>query len=359
MAGFFGFFNYNKEGPGVYLNEPPKGPFKTFFGILGRKFWKVININMMYVIFSIPALIVGFLAVGVLVPQVFPALGLENFQKLITDTTSELSGSVSSRVSDISSGLISGAQEGQVLTPQESAGLVYSQIMMILSFVLVGAQLFVFGPVHAGITYLFRNYAREEHAFLWGDFSEHTKRNWKQALVSALIGFFGVFIVFTGFSFYSNPEIIQNNFLRSILQGFMILVFVIFMMMQMYIYPMIVTFKLNIKQIYKNAFLFVMARLPFNVGISLISLLLMGIIPLLLLLFVGSGLILILLIFYYFFLAFGLNLLMTNFFVYRQLQKFMIDPYEAEQEAMQESTKDDREEIQAIFKDTKPDGEDS
>jgi hypothetical protein len=48
MAGFFGLFDYNKEGPGVYLNEPPKGPFKTFFTVLGRKFWKIITVNIMY-----------------------------------------------------------------------------------------------------------------------------------------------------------------------------------------------------------------------------------------------------------------------------------------------------------------------
>ena len=48
---------YTKEGPGVYPDDPEKGPFGQFFAILGRKFWKIITVNLMYVLFSAPALV--------------------------------------------------------------------------------------------------------------------------------------------------------------------------------------------------------------------------------------------------------------------------------------------------------------
>ena len=41
MAGFFGLFNYDKEGPGVPKDAPPKTRFVTFFEVLKRRFSKL------------------------------------------------------------------------------------------------------------------------------------------------------------------------------------------------------------------------------------------------------------------------------------------------------------------------------
>lgn len=347
MAGFFGLFDYNKEGPGVYLNEPPKGPFKTFFSILGRKFWKIITVNMMYVVMSIPVLIVAWLVGTQIFTAVFPGLTFENFKNLFTQTNPS---QVSEIVSSItSSEVVSGAKEVIKMTPEESAAIFYSQISLIFSFSLVGLQLFVFGPVHAGITYIFRNYAREEHAFIWGDFKDHFKRNWKQSLVTAIIGFAATYLIAINFSFYSQGDVVTNKFLTGILTGGIIVISILFTSMQMYIYPMMVTFNLTFKQLYKNSILLTMAKLPFNIGIMLLSLLITMVIPLALVLFAGSiGIVIV--FFYYIFFAFGMNMMLTNFFVYRQLQKYMIDP-------MSQTTPETSEE-EPIFSDTKVDDED-
>ena len=43
------------------------------------------------------------------------------------------------------------------------------------------------GPSSAGAAYVMRNWARDQHAFLFSDFKDAFKSNWKQALgVSAL-----------------------------------------------------------------------------------------------------------------------------------------------------------------------------
>ena len=67
MAGLFGLFDYTKEGKGVYPDEPPKGPVSTFFSVLGRKFWKICTINLMYVILSLPALVLAFFSASFVV----------------------------------------------------------------------------------------------------------------------------------------------------------------------------------------------------------------------------------------------------------------------------------------------------
>ena len=65
MAGFFGLFNYEKEGPGISKNAPKKKTFVVFFETFFRNFWKFININLVYSIISIPVITNGLAAAGI------------------------------------------------------------------------------------------------------------------------------------------------------------------------------------------------------------------------------------------------------------------------------------------------------
>ena len=65
MAGFFGLFNYEKEGPGISKNAPKKKTFIVFFETFFRNFWKFIVINVIYGIFSLPVITNGLAAAGI------------------------------------------------------------------------------------------------------------------------------------------------------------------------------------------------------------------------------------------------------------------------------------------------------
>lgn len=65
MAGFFGLFNYEKEGPGIEKNAPKKKTFLVFFETFFRNFWKFISINIVYNLISIPVITNGFACVGI------------------------------------------------------------------------------------------------------------------------------------------------------------------------------------------------------------------------------------------------------------------------------------------------------
>ena len=65
MAGFFGLFNYEKEGPGISKNAPKKKTFIVFFETFFRNFWKFIVINVVYGIFSLPVITNGLAAAGI------------------------------------------------------------------------------------------------------------------------------------------------------------------------------------------------------------------------------------------------------------------------------------------------------
>ena len=65
MAGFFGLFNYEKEGPGISKNAPKKKTFVVFFETFFRNFWKFININLVYLIVSLPVITNGLATAGI------------------------------------------------------------------------------------------------------------------------------------------------------------------------------------------------------------------------------------------------------------------------------------------------------
>ncbi|MCL2035163.1 MAG: DUF624 domain-containing protein [Oscillospiraceae bacterium] len=65
MAGIFGFFDYSKPGKGVEKDEPQKPRFLYFWELFFRKFWKLIQLNLLYVascllIFTIGPATAGF-----------------------------------------------------------------------------------------------------------------------------------------------------------------------------------------------------------------------------------------------------------------------------------------------------------
>lgn len=310
MAGIFGFFDYTKEGPGIDPDAPPKGAIATFFGILGRKFWKLISINLLYVITNIPAILVAFFLSNIVLNAIFPGLTIDLLNEMWDPGVLE---------------------DGQ--TAEQLSASVLLMLNLVLTAASVGLGFIVTGPSHAGATYIMRNYAREEHAFVWSDFFEHARKNFKQSAIVSIITTLLFVAVPVAIRFYS--QTIQNVIFRTLLNTTLVILFVMMTVMIMYIYQMLITFDLKIKQIVKNAWLFFVLRLPFNILIILASLLIVFVIPLALLLFLG-GIGIIISVLYYLFFAFAINLLLVNFFINRQLMRFMIKPMLEEEDETEE-----------------------
>lgn len=276
MAGFFGFFDYTKPGPGVDKDAPPKHPFIVFFEVLGRKFWNLVKLNMMFFVFNIPAYVCVLLA------------SLFYFHPIQDITSKDI----------ISADLILRVMFGAFLTC---------------------IPVITVGPAQAGFAYILRNYSREEHAFIWWDFKDNALRNFKQASLVSLIDFFAVIVFGISINFYINNT--NSSILMSLALGLIILAFVIFLMMHIYIYPMLVTFKLTIRQLYKNAFIFSVIKFFSNLGILLLCAFVIGIsfyiLPL--------GVVLFPLI------TVSLTGYILNFFAYPKLKKYMMTEEDSEE----------------------------
>ncbi|HHW32002.1 MAG TPA: DUF624 domain-containing protein [Clostridiaceae bacterium] len=273
MAGFFGFFDYTKPGPGVEKDAPPKARIIVFFEIFSRKFWNLIKINMLFGLFNLPAIVLVLFA------------SMFIFQDLIA---------------------------GDALTD------LLTRIM--IGSVLLCIPVVTIGPAQAGFTYIMRNYAREEHAFIWWDFKENAIKNFKQSIIISLIDLLALILMGIAMNFYFSFN--ELGIFNGVATGLLIMTFIIFLMMHLYIYPMLVTFKLSVLQIYKNALLFAMLKFLPNLGI----LVLCTAIILLSFYFPVIGIILLL------FITFSFIGLITNFYVYPSLKKYMIDKLEEETE---------------------------
>ncbi len=143
--------------------------------------------------------------------------------------------------------------------------LLYNLMLLLIPCLLIT------GPVEAGIAYVTRNWARDEHAFLWQDFKDALKANWKQALgVSAITSVFPV-IVYVAWNFYSAYT--EKSMFFIVPQMLVAMLGIVWMLGLLYMYPMMISYKVSFKDLLKNSLLLGIARLPQNVGIWLLHLL--------------------------------------------------------------------------------------
>lgn len=221
MAGFFGIGNYTKEGKGVDKNAPKKRGLFAFFELFFRKFWRLIKLNLLYVLACLPTALVVFV----------------------------LGGYISGAALDGAEALLEGNTALSVLL----------DMGIRLYFVLLFSVFWGMGPVTCGYTYVLRNYSREEHSWMLSDFWQHTKENFKQSAVVWIFDVLAFVVMFCSYSFYNA----QSGFVFY-LKYLIVCIFTLYTFMHFYIYQMIITFKLSLKDVYRNSLLLALGKLPRN-----------------------------------------------------------------------------------------------
>ncbi len=256
--GFLGIGNYSKPGKGVSKNAPEKKRFFLFFDILFRKFWKIIQLNLLYLVAYIPLVLAMIF--------VFP--------------------------------LFNGALPYKILA---GLGTAVAAIPI--------------GPATAGLTYILRNYAREQHAFMLSDFWDAVKNNWKQSVPTGIIMILLGIIVYFSISFYFLN--ISASTLFTVMFGITIAVALILLFASYYVYLLIVTVDLKLIQLYRNSLILAVLGLRTNLITTFFAALIL--VPVIL--FFPFSLILVLLI------VPALIGLIVNFNSFQYIKKYCIDPY--------------------------------
>jgi uncharacterized membrane protein YesL len=267
--------------PGEHY-EDDRSRLNIFFQVLGRKFWKLITINLMFILFNLPAMIISFFFCAFLTNLLIPA------ELVVTGT-------------DLLSHLV-------VL------GVPLTMSLMAIPIITVG-------PAQAGMTYLMRCFAYEIPTFTWSDFKDKMKENLKQGLLVSLINLIAITFLLYDIYLYTQLNA-QANPLLSIANGLLVVVFALFLMMNLYLYPMMVSYQLKTKHLYKNALLFAFGKFIPNLGILLLcGVIILG--PMIIGLVAGAPIIIGLGLVLYVTLGFSLTSYIINFFINPIIDKYL------------------------------------
>lgn len=223
--------DYETPGAGVPENEPQKpGPIRYFI-VSGRKFWDMVVLNLLYFLFSLPAI------------AIYTLIGL----LFLGNAGDAVGGAIAAE----------GMTDIQILELKAAVHIVLSVGFGFLMTALLGS-----GAPRAGLSFVLRNYSREEHAFLWSDFLENTKKNLGKGTVIFLIDVLFTFIICLDIASYGGA----GTFWGLIASYIALFIFIIYILMHPYIYMILVTFGLKLKAAYKNAFMLTAVKIFQNAG---------------------------------------------------------------------------------------------
>ncbi|MBR5137106.1 MAG: DUF624 domain-containing protein [Clostridia bacterium] len=249
MAGIFGLFDFTKEGKGVKANEP-RGPwYIRIFQNFGRSYSKILLSNLIYML--VAGVVLAFMLCFILPSMVSTAADVDINEVFTYYTSIEMT----------DAGWYDEVTKN--MTAEEIAKLdktvTVTMAFRYLAVLVVMLPILTFGCAYSGLCYNTRNAARDTHIFVWSDFWDAFKRNWKQTLAMTFINLFACIVFSICFWFYFSYDGLPSM-LSSMGAVVLSIVFVIFLMMNMYIYPQIVTFDFKLKTIIRNSFSLSMLR---------------------------------------------------------------------------------------------------
>lgn len=226
-----GIFNtdYSKPGAGVSKNAPKKKGLALFYELFFRKFWKLMQLNLLYILTLIPTFAVIFILSGM------------------------ISNRLGVRVDALGKFLELGEAEAARISI--TADLLIRLIVSLLFTIFWGG-----GPATAGFVYVLRSFVQEEGVFLASDFFEYLKKNFKQSLAVWVIDIIAFTAMCYAYYFYGSLQSVLY------LLKYVILVLAFFYtMVHLFLYHLLITYKLTIGKLYKNAALFALSALPYSV----------------------------------------------------------------------------------------------
>ncbi len=240
---FMNNYYYGKSGNGDYQKDDlPRTRWQLFWEMLRVRFAGLFRLNIVSVIAWLPAMYVLIQ----LMSNLFNIAGVAQ--------TVEMDPSA--------------ATPEQLELVQNLIPLYNSVIMRSLLFLVPAIA--ITGPFQAGMAYVTRNWARDEHAFVWSDFKDALIANWKQSLVISFITGLVPLIVYVGYQFYGDMG--QQNMLFVVPQMLTAVLGLVWTLALVYFYPMMVTYKLNLRTLLRNALLLSIGRLPQTAGVRLVML---------------------------------------------------------------------------------------
>lgn len=190
------FRDYESAGSGIAKNAPKKEGFALFIDLLGRKLWKLLELNLLYFIFFIPLYLI------------FPALTI--------------------------------IKNGRIFT-----GVAFFLVFVFMVFI---------GPATAGMMKVQRAFYIEKHTFVARDFFKAVKANFKKASVIGFIDCIIALSAIASINVYPTLAVIEGTKLMYIPMVITFSLFLTVAIMNFYIFLMLIATNLSLKDLFKNSF---------------------------------------------------------------------------------------------------------
>lgn len=233
------FNNYMKPGKGVSKDEPEKKGFFLYWDILFHRFSKILGSNCLLMLTSLLWLaILMFMYMQFIVP-ITP--------EKITGFLQDMGG-------------------GEDIDAIAQAMILSLYIMFsVITFTFLGS-----GPVSASYAYIMKCFTNRQHAWIVSDGWDKFKENFKQSMVVVIIDIVVLFLVPIALRFYYS-KLLEGNAVFGIPCYILAVAIIVFTWMHFYIYQIMVTYECTLKQLYKNALIFALGKLPMNIVLSIIG----------------------------------------------------------------------------------------
>ncbi len=226
MGNFFNRMYYGKSGKEDYTRDDlPDNRWQLFLAMIRLNFGKLVTTNLLFVLFFLPLYIW-------VVTLNMPLLNHFLEKGASTDV--------------------------QAVIVQTIYGIAPCLVLM--------------SPGVVGMTYITRNMARDENVWVWADFWYAVKSNWKQMLAMSALNGLVLILSYVAIVFYG--AMLSESMFYLVPRVLIFALALIWLCMNFYAWPMMVTYELKMKDLLKNAAILSIARLPQTVFMLLIIMIL-------------------------------------------------------------------------------------
>ena len=216
MGDFPGFFDFTRPGHGV-IDDSHYHPFVRFWMRYGRHLMKLIQVNFLYAVMTLPVYVW-------LVSQINVA-------------TAQADGKVTSLLGTL---------------------LMYFAVQMPVPLVvgLLVLSILIMGPATAAMTYFAIDCAWDRPGLLWARFWSAWKKNWKQAFPVGLMDFA---VLLASLYYLIDGKAILGA-MGGVFQIVWILFALVYSLIRVYIFPVMVTIDLPFLALVKNCLILVLLK---------------------------------------------------------------------------------------------------
>ena len=137
---------------------------------------------------------------------------------------------------------------------QELNGNILTSLIILIPLIMIAS---ISRP---GQAYVLRNWARDEHSFMWQDYKAAIKSNIGQTLGMGLLN--GLSFVITFVAYITYGSMATTSWIYSVPQAIMVILLILWWMMNEIVFFMMVTYKMKFKDLIRNGIIISIARLP-------------------------------------------------------------------------------------------------